>query len=244
MNNTKGSIINDAYSRLRISGLTVDPTPEDMEIGLSRLENMMSTLEARDVRLGYLFEDMPDPSTEHGVDGEHWEMMAANLAVRLAPDFGKAATQDLLLRAKSSMSDTYAITSALSARQVDAPRTMPIGSGNRRNFRYLKYNRPLPQAPQYSNTLVRGNVNDYEENYEAYLTQGEIIESFEIQVDNGLAVVSSSNNDPIINYRIRAEADNQYTRQFLQVNIKITTSAGRIESRLIDFAIREQFQPT
>ena len=244
ISNTKGGIINDAYSRLRISGLTVDPTPEDMEIALSRLENMMSTLEARDIRLNYRFEELPDPATEHGVVSAHYDMMATNLATRLAPDFGKPVSNELARSAASSMSDTHSITAANNVRRTEYPNRQPLGSGNRRNYRYLRFNRPQPQAPLYSDVLVKDTVSDFEESYEAYLDSGETITSFEIKTDNGLTLVSSTNNDPLINYRLRAESSSSFTREFLQLSITVTTSTGRIDQRVKDFKIRDQFQPT
>lgn len=242
--NTKGGIVNDAYSRLRISGLTVNPTPEDMEVALTRFENMMATLEARDIRLNFRFEELPDPSTEHGVKTAHFDMMATNLAVRLAPDFGKPVSPELAAAARAAMSDTHSITAASNARETIYPRRQPIGSGNRRNFRYLRFNRPQDPAPLYSNVLIKGNVNDFSENFEAYLESGETIASFDVLVDNGLTLVSSSNDDPIINYRLRAETDSSFTREFLQANIKITTSTGRVNSVVVDFQIRDQFEST
>ncbi len=42
MEQLKVDILNDAYSKIRISGLTVTPTPPDLELSLNRLESMMS----------------------------------------------------------------------------------------------------------------------------------------------------------------------------------------------------------
>ena len=244
MTNTKGGIINDAYSRLRISGLTVNPTPEDMELALRRLENLMSTLEARNIRLNYRFEDEPDPATEHGVRVEHFDMMASNLAARLAVDFGKSVSPELSATARAAMSDTFSITAADNVRETQYPNRQPLGSGNRRNYRYLRFNRAQPQAPLYSDVLIKDTASDFEENYEAYLNTDESISSFDIEHDNGITVVSSVNNDPVINYRLTAGSSSAFTREFLQISITITTSTGRIDQRIKDFRIKDQFQPT
>ena len=63
MEQLKVNIISDAYSKLRISGLTVLPTPEDLELALSRLESMMAELDVRGISIGYNFEDNPDPNS-------------------------------------------------------------------------------------------------------------------------------------------------------------------------------------
>ena len=100
---TKVEIIIDAYSQLRISGITVQPTPEDLEVALMRLENMMAEWQTR-VCVGYNFEDNPDPNTEINVKRAFWHCLATNLAVRLIPDFNKAVPQVLMMQASSSYS--------------------------------------------------------------------------------------------------------------------------------------------
>jgi len=40
-----------AYSKLRISGLTVDPNPSDLELALNELENMMAELASRGIEV-------------------------------------------------------------------------------------------------------------------------------------------------------------------------------------------------
>lgn len=67
---TKGSIVNRSLSLLRISGMTRDPIPEDMQLGLSTLEFMLLGLENDGLRLGYFksasYPD-PDPAEESGI---------------------------------------------------------------------------------------------------------------------------------------------------------------------------------
>ena len=61
---TKADRINSAYSKLRISGLTVDPSPEDLSLALMTFENMMSELEmGRNICMDYNFEVDPDPNS-------------------------------------------------------------------------------------------------------------------------------------------------------------------------------------
>ena len=86
---TKGEVINDAYSQMRISGLTVTPSPELQSKALSRLEAFMGELEINNVCLEYNFTQVPDPSDETGVIQPFFLMMSTNLAVRLVPDFNK-----------------------------------------------------------------------------------------------------------------------------------------------------------
>jgi len=61
---TKIKLIQSMYSQMRISGLTVNPTPEDIEVALYRLEDMMAEFHGRTLDFGYLFEEHPKPSKQ------------------------------------------------------------------------------------------------------------------------------------------------------------------------------------
>ena len=65
---TKGDIINRAFSALRISGITADPSPEDLELALGKLENMAAELAGRNIHTNFAFEDDPDPNTPHNME--------------------------------------------------------------------------------------------------------------------------------------------------------------------------------
>ena len=57
----KADVINRAYSKQRISGITSIPSSEDNELALETLEDLAHELEeARNICLGYNFEDEPD----------------------------------------------------------------------------------------------------------------------------------------------------------------------------------------
>ncbi len=101
----KIDILKGAYSQIRISGLTVQPSPEDAEVALSRLEDMMQELElTRNMCLGYRFEAVPDLDTETGVSPGLDHFMKTNLGVRLVPDFNKQIPPTLVFQASQSMS--------------------------------------------------------------------------------------------------------------------------------------------
>lgn len=234
---TKIDIINGAYTQLRISGLTVDPTPEDLELALDRLEDMMAELTARNICTHYAFELTPDPNTDTQVDRKYNQMMKTNLALRLV-DFGKAIPPELFAQATQSLSTASSISSSENAQEVQYPVRMPRGSGNsRRNNRWRRFQNPsqLPPNECATNKMLQTEVNDYQEDFSAYLGT-ESITSYTMVVDPGLTLVSSSNDTPLINYRIQA-GDQNTQGIWQQVKITITTSSGRKEIRLINFEI-------
>ena len=237
---TKIDVINDAYTQMRISGLTVIPTPEDQEVALGRLENMMAEFEGpNNICLGYNFELEPDANSPTNVTRDFWHMMATNLGVRLSPDFGKQLPPTLMAQASQSLSGAVSSSASESVQQVPYPRRMPRGSGNTLRFnRWRRFQRPQQQAPNScaTNNIVIGDINDYTESFRAYLNDTETIDTFTITADNALSVLSSTNNDPVINYSIQAVEDSA-EGAYQQVKIIITTSASRVETRFIDFNI-------
>lgn len=236
---TKADRINGAYSQMRVSGLTVNPSAEDLTLSLGRLENMMAEFEfSRNVCMGYNFEESPDLNSVTNVPMQFWQMIDTNLAVRLIPDFNKPVPATLFQMANSSYTSASSYVAAKNIRQIASPDRYPIGSGT--DLRYNRYQRfhrdtKLPPARCTTNFLFIDDINDYYEDFRAYLGD-ETISSFTITADDGLILVSSSNNDPRIDYRIQAD-DNATDGAWQQVRISITTSSGRIETRKINFEI-------
>lgn len=239
---TKIERINSAFSQMRISGLTTNPSNEDVSTALDRLENMMSELEfGRNIRMNYNFEEFPDAGSLTNVSQSYWHMIDTNLAVRLISDFGINVPQSLLNQASQSLATASAMSAADNIREIQNPDRMPIGSGT--SLRYNKYQRfnreqRLPVNDVATNIMFIGDINDYRESFEAYLNSLETIDSFTIEADKGLDVVSSTNNDPFIDYRIEALENQVTSGAWQQVKIIITTSDGRKNTRLINFELK------
>lgn len=236
--------ITAAYSKLRISELTVIPNPSDFELALSELENMMSEIASRGIEVGYNFEEEPDPNSDLNVPQEFWNMIATNLATRLIPDFNKEASPVLYAQAAQSMSQASGICARNRLQQVAYPSRQPVGSGNRRYARWQRFYgnfNQLPPNKPYTLFITQGETNDFEESFAAYLRTDELIDKFVVSCDTGLVVVSSSVVDGVIFYRLNAPievAENVWQ----QVNIKITTSSGRVEIRTINVQVNPSNQ--
>ena len=56
---TKIELINQAYSLIRISGITLDPSGEDISLALDRLETMAAEFYGRNIKTDYNFEEKP-----------------------------------------------------------------------------------------------------------------------------------------------------------------------------------------
>ena len=63
----KSDIINKAYDDLRISGLTTNATPDEIQTALIELESMAGEFRVRNMDANYNFEDIPDPSANSNI---------------------------------------------------------------------------------------------------------------------------------------------------------------------------------
>ena len=236
----KGDIINDAYSQMRISGLTTNPVPEELETALSRVENMAHEWFARNICAGYQFEDEPDPNTPHNVDRAHWHAFSTNLAIRLIPDFNKEVHQVLYSQAASSLCTLSNVSARNLMKQVQYPRRQPIGGANSLRWsRWLRWYRPAAEAPQTCATVKMqiDEINDFTESFADYLQTGEDVSSYVLEATDGISVNAESLATPIVSYTIQAVGGGDDIESVDAVQITATTSNGRVEIRTIYFEV-------
>ena len=228
---TKIDTVNGAYSQMRISGLTVEPTPEDTLLALNRLEDMMAEFYGRNVCVNFNFEENPDPNTEHGVDCVHHYMMKTNLATRLCVDFGKDVPIKLQAHASSSYGTSSGVVAVDGARQTQYPNRMRRGEGQRRFNRWRRnFPRNNPPKTSCSNTSMKfGDVRDIREPFMAYL-KGELIARYTIEATDGLAISNDVNGLDEITYRATATGSNDRDSDQTVVLV-ITTTTGRVTTR-------------
>lgn len=239
MSITKGDIIKDAYSRIRISGLTAQEVPEETELALNRLEEFMFELqENNNVVLGYNFKDEPDPSDPSGVAMNHKAMMSSNLALRVIDDFGKVATPRLEAIASTTLQSSIGYSQKQRLNEVAYPNRQARGSGNTlRSYRWNRFNRTPQPAPTNANYIFVGDINDYKESFQDYLQLNQTITSYTITPDPRLRLISDSEGDGIISYRVQGLSAGSTQPEFQQIKIEITTSSGRVETRLVNFQV-------
>lgn len=225
----KSVIINDAYSQLRISGLTTDPNPEELTIALNRLENMAHEWAARGICSGYNFQPDPDTGDDLGVERKYWQAYSTNLAIRLMPDFGIQAGQALISQATQSLSAISSDSAKERLNRSQYPDRQPIGSGNRRTRIRRFY--PGTVSVNTCTKLCVGNINVYTEDFQAYLTKNEDIDSYTIESEQ-LSILQDSNTLKEINYEIEAVEP-----CLCAVKITMNTTLGRITTRFKEFEV-------
>ena len=236
---TKADLINGAYSLIRISGITIDPSGDDLTLALERLEDMAEEFAGRNIITDYNFEQTPATGSLHNLERKFWFAYKINLAVRLLPDFGKQATPVLMTQYQASFSFLSSNTAPF--REVSYPTRMPRGQANsQRSLRWSRFNVPESKAPLEENTITMyiDDINSFSESFVAYLDSGETISSYAITAEDGLTISTSANATPLITYTIQADGlSNEGSVGLLRVKIVVTTSAGRIETRIINFQL-------
>jgi hypothetical protein len=178
---TKADLVNGAYEEIRISGLTAQPGPEDVRFALDLLEDMMASFFKKGIDVGYNFQDLPDPADKHNIPREHRRAIILDLAWNVLTAFGKEIPQSLLLRKRAFHSTLVSATAT--PRQIPYPSRQPIGSGNQKygeqHSRYYHQSDPAPNLAS-TNRMFIGDVDNFVEHFDAYLDDGESIQSFTI----------------------------------------------------------------
>lgn len=140
MQMTKLDLINRAYSMLLKSGVTQQPSANDLELGLYRLEEMAYEWSSRGLAPTYNFQEEPDLEAPSGV--ESWFITAyyQNLAARLWPEFMNEDVSPAVFKlASNSLSNLSARVAADTVKNAQYGQRMPIGSGQRWLQRYRHF---------------------------------------------------------------------------------------------------------
>lgn len=213
---TKIQLIDDAFTEIRISGLTSQPDNEDVKLALGRLESMMSEVK---IDLGFRFESTPNPNTPSGIPSYANYAISLMLASRLAPLYGKAAPNSA-----PALSQLYNRTARPS--RVAYPSRMPLGLGNRQIYNSLYHFMPeVQQVPQTVDTelLVLGDVKPFSLNVDYLLQGGETISSCTKTVSNDLLITNDSSSGTIISFTAKGQKAGYNTAVF-----EVTGSLGSI----------------
>lgn len=229
---TKGDIINAAFSRARISGLTRIAGPEDVALALDRLEDMAAMWEERNIRAGYYFENHPDPGTPHNIPRKFLGAFKANLAIQILADFGKVVPASLVSEAAGALSALCSATAVVTP--VPYPARQPYGSGN--NIRTGQVTKYFPDTELIeAEEFIIDEVKAFTESYNSYLQHLETISSYTITNSNTQAidVYDDLLVTPNITFKVKAFEDG-----FATVTVTATTSIGRVIVRKINIEVK------
>jgi hypothetical protein len=144
MGYTKRQFVTAAFEEIGLADYVFDLSPEQLESALRRLDAMLMEWNAKGIRLGYASASSPQDSdldTETNVPDSAWEAVITNLAVRIAPGYGKTVSPDTKMVAKQGYNTL--LQRATFPLEQQLPETMPSGAGNKPWW----YDNPFLQRP-------------------------------------------------------------------------------------------------
>ena len=148
MSYTKRQLVEAAMAEIGLASYAFDLMPEQRELALRRLDSMMAEWNTRGLRLGYPVPDNPadsDIDSDSNLPDAAWEAVITNLALRMAPSYGKQVNVETKVTARHALNTILSRASMPS--QMKLP-SMPSGAGNK------TYDDPFTSEP--TDDLVAG----------------------------------------------------------------------------------------
>lgn len=122
-----------AFNELGLASYVYDLSANQLQSSLFSLDSMMSTWNARGIRVGYPLPSSQGSSSlseDAGTPDSVNEAIYLNLAVRIAPSYGKVVSPETKMAAKEAYSSLLSRTFKVVPMQL--PGTMSAGAGNKR----------------------------------------------------------------------------------------------------------------
>ena len=129
---TKREFVNAAFEEIGLAAYVYDLTPDQLQAALRKLDSMMATWNSKGIKLFYPLPSSPgnsDLDENTGVPDRANEAIYTNLAIRIAPSFGKMVSQETKSTAKSAYD--FLINIAAKPHEMKFPTNYPLGSGHK-----------------------------------------------------------------------------------------------------------------
>ena len=133
MGYTKRQIIEQAFEEMGLASYVFDLTADQLESALRRLDLMVASWYLKNIRIGYPLPISPENSNiDQEVDTpmQANEALVLNLAVRLAPSYGKSLSPDT--KANAKLTYDQLLIQAAAPIQLQYDKTLPLGAGYKR----------------------------------------------------------------------------------------------------------------
>ena len=129
---TKRQFVTQAFDEIGLAAYVFDLTPEQLQSALRRLDAMLASWNAKGIRLGYPIPGSPQDSNidaDTDVPDSANEAIYSNLAVKLAPSFGKTVSAET--KASAKMGYDTLLSLAAMPMEMQLPGSMPSGAGSK-----------------------------------------------------------------------------------------------------------------
>jgi hypothetical protein len=192
---SKGDLISGTYALMRISGLTVEPSPKNNEIALQVADDYAGELKGSGLDLKW---QQPaeygrsDPSDTSGLTVEMAGPFKKLLFIQLCANFGKDVPQSVAITAMQGMKALENIS--ISVPDASNPPTLPFGSGNEFDYRDRKFYSE-PANNEDALYVKKGEVLNYTEDFSQWLVDADLVAvEFDI-AEPGVTVGSTTISD-------------------------------------------------
>lgn len=132
MSYTKREFISAAFEEIGLASYTFDLSAAQWQSALRRLDTMMADWINKGIRLGYPLPSNPSDSdldSPSQVPDTANEAVITNLAIRLAPSYGRQVMAETRVTAKAAYDNL--LSRAAMPFEQQFPGTMPAGAGNK-----------------------------------------------------------------------------------------------------------------
>lgn len=129
---TRRQFINGAFEELGLASYVFDVQPEQFQSAARRLDIMLLEWNGRGLRLGPNISpsvDGADLDTDMSIPDIANEAIVMNLALRLAPSYGKTPSPDTRAGARGALNTVFARFAKPIPQRF--PATLPLGAGNK-----------------------------------------------------------------------------------------------------------------
>lgn len=129
---TKRQFVTQAFEEIGLAAYVFDLQPEQMDSARIKLDAMMASWASNGVSLNYPLpqnQDGGDLDDDTGVPDFANETIYLNLALKLAPSYGKQISNLTMISAKNAYDQL--VRSQITVPEMRLPDTMPLGQGNK-----------------------------------------------------------------------------------------------------------------
>lgn len=129
---TKRQFIEQAFNEAGLASYVFDLTPEQLQSALRQMDAMLATWNTKGIRISYPLPGSPEASNidaETTVPDSANEAIYLNLAVRIAPGFGRQLMPDTKASAKAAYDAL--LSAAAMPPEMQFPQGVPLGAGNK-----------------------------------------------------------------------------------------------------------------
>ena len=172
---SKGSLISGTYTLMRISGLTVNPSPSDDELALTVADDYAAELREEGLDLGWQYPStygQSDPADTSGISLGMAGPFKKLLFIQICSAFGKDVPMAVAATAAQGMKALEHLL--VNVPDAQNPSTLPIGSGNEYDYRDRNFYNEPPNNRD-AEYVFKDDILNYSHDFSAWLVDETLV---------------------------------------------------------------------